>query len=135
MDWYKWNVKLHHFSKEMIDALRMNKVFTSKIKIYFRAFKKITVLKHKMKIAITYSIVNGGAAKGFLEFLMSRENINEVRIISADWAQSHQNFIKSKINALVSKSIQQLILKRYVKCSLNIWPIIDLSSLATVKYI
>lgn len=86
-----------------------------------------------MKIAITYSIVNGGASKGFLEFLKSRENIDEVNLISAEWAQSHHNFIKSKINALVSKVIQKLVLKRYVKCSLNIWPIIDLSKFSHSK--
>ena len=81
----------------------------------------------KNRIAITYTTKTGGAAKGFLEFLKARENLTLMLLITCDWEYSRINYIKSRVNALLTRILQFLLFKEYVKCSLNYFPVVDLS--------
>ena len=85
------------------------------------------------RFAIAHTVKTGGAAKGFLEFLKVRENIESVTIISADWKFSRRNYIKSVINALMTRILQYFLFEKYVKCSLNFFPIIDLANINHAK--
>jgi len=85
------------------------------------------------RIAITYTIKHGGAAKGFIEFLKERENLDSIQIITSDWKCSRINFIKSRINAFLTRILQFFLYKKYVKCSINYLPIIDLAKFDHAK--
>ena len=81
----------------------------------------------KMIIAVAYTKKQGGAAKGFLEFLNIREKNEDVHIITADWEYSRFYFFKARINALLSWVLCRVLLKNPVKSSYNIFPVIDIS--------
>lgn len=88
---------------------------------------------NKKQIAITYTIKKGGAAKGFLEFLKARENLKSISIITCDWEYSRKNYFRSRANALLSRILQFVLFKKYVKCSLNYYPVVDLSKFDHTK--